>query len=59
MSKMSEQTKKDRRRGRIDRAFQQMSEDRAYQQEAELIAAQFEDSDWEALEIGERIERVA
>jgi len=56
---MSEQTKKDRRRGRIDRAFQQMSEDRAYQQEAELIAAQFEDSDWEALEIGERIERVA
>jgi hypothetical protein len=50
---MSEPIKTDLHRRRIDSAFQRMSQDSAYQEEAELIAAEFEESDWEALETGE------
>ncbi len=41
------------RRKRIDAAFAGMAEDANYQKEAQLIAEEFEQSDWEALEIAE------
>lgn len=37
------------RRRQIDRAFAAMAEDTEYQKEAQVIAAEFEESDWEAL----------
>ncbi len=37
-------------RRRIDQAFAAMAEDTDYQKEAESIAEQFAESDWEALE---------
>ncbi|OLE41045.1 MAG: hypothetical protein AUI36_24835 [Cyanobacteria bacterium 13_1_40CM_2_61_4] len=42
------------RRKRIDAAYACMSEDADYQKEAKLIAEEFSQSDWDALEIGER-----
>jgi len=42
------------RRRQIDLAFKGMAEDSDYQKQAKLIAAEFEDSDWEALELGEK-----
>lgn len=41
------------RRAQIDRAFALMAEDAAYRKEAEAVAADFERSDWEALEPAE------
>ncbi len=41
-------------RRRIDAAFRGMAEDAPYHREAQLIAEEFEASDWEALEIAER-----
>ncbi len=41
------------RRRRIDAAFRRMAEDTHYQEEAQLIAEEFERSDWEALEATE------
>jgi len=38
------------RRRQIDQAFAAMAEDTDYQKEARMIAADFEESDWEALE---------
>jgi hypothetical protein len=42
------------RRKQIDAAFAGMAEDADYQKEAKLIAEEFSQSDWEALEISER-----
>jgi hypothetical protein len=42
------------RRKRIDAAFASIAEDADYQKEAKLIAEEFGQSDWEALEIGEK-----
>ncbi len=42
------------RRKQIDAAFCGMADDANYQTEARLIAEEFEQSDWEALELGER-----
>jgi len=39
------------KRKRIDAAFRHMSEDADYQKEAQLVAEEFTQSDWEALEI--------
>lgn len=41
------------RRRRIDREFAPMAEDANYQQEAQLVAEEFSQSDWEALEAAE------
>ena len=41
------------RRKKIDAAFAGIAEDANYQKEAQLIAEEFEQSDWEALEIAE------
>ena len=43
------------RRRQIDLAFRGMSEDANFQKEALLIAKEFEQSDWEALELGEKL----
>lgn len=45
------------RRKEIDRAFAGMAEDTTYQNEAEELAAAFEASDWEALELTEKADR--
>jgi Arc/MetJ-type ribon-helix-helix transcriptional regulator len=42
------------RRHQIDAAFAGMADDTGYQNEAELIAEEFEHSDWEALRLEER-----
>lgn len=42
------------RRKQIDAAFAGMVEDVDYQKEALMVAADFEQSDWETLDIGER-----
>ena len=42
------------KRRQIDAAFAGMSEDADYQKEAKLLAEEFDYSDWEALEIGEK-----
>ena len=42
------------RRRQIDLAFRGMAEDADFQREAQLIAKEFEQSDWEALELGEK-----
>ena len=42
------------RRRRIDAAFASIGEDADYQKEAKLIAEEFSQSDWEALEISEK-----
>lgn len=41
------------KRKRIDAAFADMANDAEYQKEAEVIAADFEQSDWEALQAAE------
>jgi hypothetical protein len=41
------------RRKRIDASFACIAEDSDYQKEAKLIAEEFSQSDWEALELGE------
>ncbi len=41
------------RRRQIDAAFASMAEDANYQKEARLLAEEFEESDWEALGLGE------
>ncbi len=41
------------RRKRIDAAFVHMAEDADYQKEAQLVAEEFRESDWEALEAAE------
>jgi len=41
------------RRRQIDAAFAPMAEDASYQKEARLLAEEFEESDWEALGLGE------
>lgn len=41
------------RRRLIDASFVAMAEDADYQKEARLLAEEFEDSDWEALRLGE------
>lgn len=41
------------RRRQIDAAFAMMAEDADYQQEASLLAEEFEISDWDALRLGE------
>ena len=43
------------RRRQIDLAFRGMAEDAGFQKEAQLIAKEFEQSDWEALELGEKL----
>lgn len=50
---MSEQTKSECQRRRIDLAFQRIVEDADFQKEALLIEKEFEQSDWEALQVGE------
>lgn len=42
-----------RSRRQIDAAFASMAEDANYQKEARLLAEEFEESDWEALRLGE------
>ncbi len=42
------------RRKQIDAAFAGIAEDADYQKEAKLIAEEFSQSDWEALEISEK-----
>lgn len=42
------------KRRQIDAAFAGMAEDADYQKEAKLLAEEFDHSDWEALEIGEK-----
>lgn len=42
------------RRKQIDRAFAAMAEDTDYQKEAQMIAIDFEEADWEALELTEK-----
>ena len=42
------------RRKQVDAAFARMSEDVHYQEEAKLIDEEFSQSDWEALELGEK-----
>ena len=42
------------RRRQIDLAFKGMARDSDYQKQAKLISAEFEDSDWEALELEEK-----
>jgi hypothetical protein len=42
------------RRKKIDAAFASIAEDADYQKQATLIAEEFSQSDWEALEISER-----
>jgi hypothetical protein len=42
------------KRKQIDAAFSGMAEDADYQKEAKLLAEEFEYSDWEALELGEK-----
>ena len=42
------------RRKQIDQAFAAMAEDTDYQKEAQRIAADFEDTDWEALKLTEK-----
>lgn len=42
------------RRRQIDAAFSCVAEDVDYQKEAKLIAEEFSQSDWEALELGEK-----
>jgi hypothetical protein len=41
------------KRRQIDAAFAGMAEDANYQKEAKLLAEEFEQSDWEALRLGE------
>src|SRR5947207_1722186 len=41
------------KRRQIDAAFAGMAEDADYQKEAQLLAEEFEHSDWEALRLGE------
>jgi hypothetical protein len=41
------------KRRQIDAAFAGMAEDADYQKEAELLAEQFQYSDWEAVKLGE------
>jgi hypothetical protein len=43
------------RRRQIDAAFAGMAEDADYQKDVRLLAEQFEDSDWEALRLGDEI----
>ena len=43
------------RRRQIDLAFRGMSEDADFQKDARLIAVEFEQSDWEALKLGEKL----
>jgi len=42
------------RRRQIDLAFKGMSEDREFQKESQLVAEEFESSDWEAFQVGEK-----
>jgi hypothetical protein len=42
------------KRRQIDAAFAGMCEDADYQKEAKLLAEEFDYSDWEALELGEK-----
>ena len=42
------------RRRQIDLAFKGMAEDSDFQKQAKRISAEFESSDWEALELGEK-----
>jgi len=42
------------KRRQIDAKFAGMSEDKEYQKEAERISVEFSQSDWEALELGEK-----
>lgn len=42
------------RRREIDLAFRGMAEDASFQKEALSLAKEFEQSDWEALELGEK-----
>jgi hypothetical protein len=44
------------KRKQIDQAFAAMAEDAHYQKEARVIAADFEESDWEALELADKEE---
>ena len=41
-------------RKEIDQAFAAMAEDANYQEEARIFAANFEESDWEALQLTEK-----
>jgi ribosomal silencing factor RsfS len=41
------------KRRQIDAMFAHMAEDADYQKEAKLLAEEFSESDWEALQIGE------
>ena len=41
------------RRRQIDASFAQMAEDADYQMEAQLLAEEFEPTDWETLRLGE------
>lgn len=43
------------RRRQIDAAFASMAEDADYQKQANLLAEEFEVSDWEALQLGEAL----
>lgn len=47
------------RRRQIDLAFRGMSEDAAFQNEAQSLAREFEESDWEALKAGDKLPRRA
>ncbi|OFW00710.1 MAG: hypothetical protein A3G20_02420 [Acidobacteria bacterium RIFCSPLOWO2_12_FULL_59_11] len=44
------------KRRQIDLAFRAMAEDTDFQKEASLISAEFEESDWEAFETGEKLQ---
>ena len=45
---------RDSRRRQIDLAFKAMSEDREFQKESRLVAEEFECSDWETFQLGEK-----